>query len=202
MLSDRSTKGLLFVVSAPAGTGKTTLVSMLKEEFPDVLTSVSYTTRQKRPDEVEGVHYHFVSHEEFEKRVGKLEFLEYVRLYGDSYGTSKNWVELALRQGKHVILTIDTQGALQLKEKKICEAIYIFIEPPSLEVLKQRLMHRKTETTEVMAKRLEWAKKEMQMASFYDYDIVNDDLETAYDTLRSIIIAEQHRIKKGDNHGK
>jgi guanylate kinase len=186
----------LYIVSAPAGTGKTTLVSLLTEEFPLVVTSVSYTTRKPRPGEIEGVHYHFVSREEFEGHIAQDEFLEYVELYGEYYGTSKEWVKHALQQGKHVILTIDTQGALQLKEKQIFEAVYIFIEPPSLTVLQERLKRRKTETAEAIVKRLEWAKQEVMAARLYDYSIVNEDLKTAYDALRSIIIAEQHKIIK------
>lgn len=183
------------MVSAPAGTGKTTLVTRLTQEFADVVTSVSFTTRQPRPGEVQGVHYHFITPEQFEQRVKQREFLEHVSLYGDYYGTSRVWVQEQLRLGKHVILTIDTQGTLLLKSSQELKAIYIFIKPPSLEALRDRLKGRKTEPQEVVEARLEWAKKEILLASRYDYILVNDDLEKAYDVLRSILIAEEHKVR-------
>lgn len=186
-------RGLVFILSAPAGTGKTTLVQKLIQEFPQVVASVSYTTRPQRPDEVEGVHYHFVSEEQFTDWISKGEFLEYVRLYGDYYGTSKHWLEKKLQEGKHVILVIDTQGAKLLKGR--LDATHIFVSPPSLEELERRLKVRKTETQDVIDKRLAWVKHEMAAVPEYDYLIVNDDLEAAYQALRSIIIAEEHRIR-------
>lgn len=192
-----SNKGLLFVISAPAGTGKTTLVSRLKNEFPKtLLTSVSLTTRQPRPDEREGIDYHFVTRDQFEKKILENEFLEHVQLYGNYYGTSKKWVEKQLEEGKQLVLTIDTQGAAYLKNLQLYEAAYIFIKPPSLEELRSRLEQRKTETEEVIDERLEWSKQELKAANIYEYLIVNDDLNTAYDALRSIVIAEQHRIRR------
>lgn len=184
-------KGLIFVVSAPAGTGKTTLVQKLCKEFSTVLQSVSYTTRPKRYNEASGDHYHFVTKDTFEKKIIEEEFLEYVKLYGDYYGTSKKWVENKLALGKHVILVIDTQGALQLVDT--LDAQFIFIAPPSLKELEKRLIIRNTDSKEAIAKRLEWAKKEMEAAHYYDYLIVNDSLEIAYDALRSVVIAEEHR---------
>lgn len=185
------TQGLIFIVSAPAGTGKTTLVQRLVNEFPCVEMSVSYTTRKPRPGEKEGVHYNFVTKEEFEKKIADNDFLEYATLYGNFYGTSQSWVSERLKKGKHVMLVIDTQGALQLLGK--IEAAFIFIEPPSLEELRKRLNNRKTEPPEVIEERLAWAKKEIESGRHYDYRIVNDDLDTAYDVLRSILIAEEHR---------
>lgn len=189
-------EGLLFVVSAPAGTGKTTLVARLTEEFAHVVTSVSYTTRKPRPGEVEGIHYHFIAPEEFKSKVARHEFLEHVELYGDYYGTSKVWVQEQLSQGKHVILTIDAQGALILQKNDKMKAVYIFIQPPSIEELRKRLKMRKTESLEVIEERLEWAKKEIMQAKHYDYVVVNDVLNRAYDILRSIVIAEEHKIRK------
>lgn len=185
-------KGLLFILSAPAGTGKTTLVQMLTREFPCVVASISYTTRQPRPDEVEGIHYYFISKEQFIDRIAAGEFLEHVELYGDYYGTSRIWVENQLIKGKHVILVIDTQGAKLLKGNS---AVSIFIAPPSIEELERRLRLRQTETKEVIEKRLLWAKKELEAQNQYDYLIVNDDLSSAYHTLRSILIAEEHKIR-------
>lgn len=193
-LLSESSKGICFIVSAPAGTGKTTLVRMLMDEFPEVIANISFTTRKPRTGEIEGKHYHFLSPSEFEKKVIEGDFLEYVNLYGSFYGTSKTWVEEKLKAGKHVILVIDTQGVKQLKDK--ISAIKIFISPPSLEILKARLMHRNTEDSEMIEKRLEWAMKEMERISYYDYNIINDDLSTAYQVLRSILIAETHRLNR------
>lgn len=185
-------RGLIFVLSAPAGTGKTTLVEKLVSEYPEeIVQSVSFTTRAKRPAETMGDHYNFISTEDFEKRIQEHEFLEYVKLYGDYYGTSKKWVEERIARGKHVFLVIDTQGALQLMGK--LDACFIFVKPPSLEVLTQRLLQRKTETSESIAKRLAWAVKEIEDAHYYEYLIVNDNLETAYNVLLSIVIAEEHK---------
>lgn len=185
------TKGSVFIVSAPAGTGKTTLVQMLVKEFPSVVASVSYTTRQPRPGEISGIHYHFIDEATFKQKIDSGEFLEYVELYGNYYGTSRKKVLEQQQQGKHVILVIDTQGGLQLKGK--VEATFIFIQPKGIDVLRERLTGRGTETAEVIEKRLSHAEREMQQGKQYDYQVVNDNLETAYDVLRSIIIAEEHR---------
>ncbi len=187
-----SEKGRVFVVSAPAGTGKTTLTKMLVDEFPSVVESLSYTTRAPREDEVDGVHYKFVSRERFEKSIEEGEFLEWVELYGDYYGTSRNWVEKRLDQGTHVVLVIDTQGALKLKDKY--PATFIFILPPSIDELRRRLLERRTESNEVIEKRLAWAKLEMEKSSLYDYCLVNFDLETAYEVFKSILIAEEYKV--------
>jgi len=188
-------KGLVFVISAPAGTGKTTLARMLCEEFSCVAESVSCTTRLLRMGEVEGKHYHFLTKEAFEAKIRSGDFLEYAEVFGHYYGTSKDFVLQQQEKGKHVILVIDTQGAMQLKGK--FPAVFIFISPPSLEELKIRLIKRKTESSEIMEQRLSWAKQEVLMADKYDYHIVNDNLVIAYDVLRSILIAEEHKTKKG-----
>lgn len=188
-------RGLVFVVSAPAGTGKTTLVRKLVDEFPCVVESISYTTRKCRGGEIPDVHYHFVTAQEFEDMVIRGEFLEYVELYGYRYGTAKESVEVLRQEGKHVVLVIDTQGALQLKTW--FEGVFIFLSPPSLEVLRQRLTSRHTESEAVIQERLNWAKKELELASQYDYNIINDDLDTAYQVLRSILIAEEHKEHYG-----
>ena len=184
-------RGLIFVVSAPAGTGKTTLVRMLTEEFPCVVESVSFTTRKMRPKEVEGKDYHFIADSVFEEKIAKGEFLEHARVFGHYYGTSKRAVEKELEKGRHVALVIDTQGAMQLKT--LIKAIYIFICPPDLEELKKRLHGRKSDTDEAIETRLSWARKELETAKEYDYLIINEDLQTAYKILRSICIAEEHR---------
>lgn len=184
-------RGLPIVLSAPAGTGKTTLVHMLKSEFDCVVPSISYTSRPPRPNEVNGKDYNFISEEEFKQKIREGEFLEYVQLYNYYYGTSKSWVEKRLNEGKHVFLVIDTQGAKQLRGHY--PAIFIFLKPPSLEELKRRLQNRKTESPEMLKKRLNWALKEMEEGPNYDYIVVNDDLNTAYQVIRSILIAEEHR---------
>ncbi len=187
-------KGLLFVISAPAGTGKNTLVDRLKREFHCVTESVSFTTRPPRIGEENGVHYHFVSLKVFRKKVEGDEFLEHAHVFDHDYGTSKAEIQKSQKEGRHVVLVIDTQGALFLKKK--VEGVFIFIEPPSLGELKRRLMSRKTESGEMIEKRLEWAKEEMKAAKHYDYLIVNEDLEIAYQVLRAIFIAEEHRTRK------
>lgn len=186
--------GLVFVVSAPAGTGKTTLVGMLTEEFDEVVESISCTTRAPRPSEKNGVDYHFLSKSEFETKIRDNEFLEYAEVFGNYYGTSRKYVLDQQKKGKHVVLVIDTQGAIKLKNERF-PATFIFLSPPSLEELKERLVKRKTEDEETLRQRLSWATQEMQIGARYDYMIVNKDLHVAYDILRSIIIAEEHRLR-------
>lgn len=192
-LLGHETKKQIFVVSAPAGTGKTTLVNKLIEEFPGIIASISYTTRQPRPGEIEGVHYNFISDAAFQAKIAASDFLEYVQLYGTYYGTSRQWIADQQNQGKHIVLVIDTQGALKLKGH--LPATFVFIKPPSQEVLRTRLMKRQTESLEMVEKRLEWARQELEAAQQYDYQIINDDLAIAYQILRSIVIAECHRVK-------
>lgn len=184
-------EGLVFIVSAPAGTGKTTLVQKLVYEFPSIVVGISYTTRQPREGEIPGIHYHFITELEFETKIAATDFLEYVKLYGTYYGTSRQWIKEQQRQGKHIVLVIDTQGAMQVKAQ--ISTILIFIRPPSLEVLQHRLIRRQTESFEVIEKRLERARIELKLAEKYDYQLINDDLEIAYQVLRSIFIAECHR---------
>lgn len=184
--------GHIFIVSAPAGTGKTTLVNKLVQEFPCVVQSVSYTTRVPRPGEVEGVHYHFISKASFENKIDEGEFLEFVCLYGCYYGTSKKWLKNNLDAGKHVVLVIDTQGAGYLRQR--IDATAIFILPPAMDELKRRLENRGTESYEKIEERLSLAKEELKTVELYDYAIINDDLEIAYQVLRSIFIAVEHRV--------
>lgn len=185
--------GVVFVVSAPTGTGKTTLVDRLVREFPNVVASVSYTTRAPRAGEIPGQHYHFVSSEDFRRRIAAGEFIEYVQLYDQYYGTSRQWVEERLKQGQHVILTIDTQGARLLRG--LIDAVFIFIAPPSIEELRRRLLDRRTEPEAAIEKRLAWVEHEMNASSEYDYCFVNDSLDVAYQVLRSVVIAEAHRVR-------
>lgn len=185
-------KGLLFVISAPAGTGKTTLVRMLTQEFSSIIESISYTTRQPRPNENSDRDYHFINQSQFETMLSQNEFLEHASVFGEYYGTSRKDVQNLREKGQHVVLIIDTQGAFYLMKK--IEAVFIFLSPPSIEELKKRLQSRKADTLEAIEKRLSWAKRELEAAPHYDYHVVNQDLAVAYEILRSIFIAETHRI--------
>lgn len=182
----------MFVISAPAGTGKSTLVEMILKEFPhEIAESCSSTTRQPRPGEVAQHHYEFISVPEFERKMEAGEFLEHARVFGNYYGTRKEEVDRLLNLGKHVVLVIDTQGAMQIIGK--IPAVFIFISPPSFEELKSRLFKRRTESEDKIQERLLWAKQEIALASRYDYHIINDNLEVTYQILRSIFIAEEHK---------
>lgn len=186
-MTDRK-QGKVFVLSAPAGTGKTTLVKKLTEELPFVVQSVSFTSREKRPNEVDGVDYHFVTREEFRKKLDRGDFLEHAQVYEDDYGTDRKGVEDQLKEGRHVFLVIDTQGAEQIRNQ--IPAVFIFVFPPSLEELKHRLEHRKTESPDVITERLSWSAREMEAGKHYQYHIVNDDLEKAYKELKQIVLIE------------
>jgi len=186
-------RGLFFILSAPAGTGKTTLVDRLQSEFDCVIRSISYTTRKRRNNEIEGVHYKYISEDEFTKKIINGDFLEYAKVFDNHYGTEKKYVMDLLEKGKHVFLVIDTQGAMQLKGK--LPGVFIFLLPPSKEILASRLRTRCTEDEKETAIRLTQAEKEMLEAKHYDYVILNDDLDVAYDVLRSVVIAEEHREK-------
>lgn len=190
-------KGLLFIISAPAGTGKTTLTRMLTKEFDCVIESISYTTRNPRNGEIEGVDYFYISEKEFQNKIKNNEFLEHAKVYNNYYGTSKKFVDEKLNEGKHVVLVIDTQGAINLRNK--IDAVYIFLSPPDIEELKKRMHLRKDESDKEMAIRLDWAKEEMKKIGFYDYNITNIDLKTSYEILRSIFIAEEHKLKNLKN---
>jgi len=185
-------RGLAFVVSGPSGAGKTTLVEMLCDEFDCVERSLSFTTRAPRSTEKPGIDYNFISVAEFEEKIGKGDFLEYAKVFDQYYGTSKSFVEAQKNSGKHVILVIDTQGAIQLMGSY--DASFIFISPPSVKELRKRMHSRKSETEATIEQRLSWAEKEMDLVSRYNYHIINEDLQAAYQVLRSILIAEEHKI--------
>jgi guanylate kinase len=186
-------KGLFFILSAPAGTGKTTLIRMLTKEFDSIIESISYTTRKPRKNEIDGVDYFFISENEFLNKIKNNEFLEYAKIYNYYYGTSKEFVDKKLNESKHVVLVIDTQGAFNLKNK--IDAISIFINPPSIEELKKRMIIRNDVSDEEIKIRLNWAKEEMKKNEFYDYNITNIDIKTSYEILRSIFISEEYKVK-------
>ena len=172
---------------------------MLRKEFPENISySISFTTRKPRGGEVNGKDYFFISDEEFKAKIQAEEFLEYAKVFDHYYGTSKKVIDEECQKGRHVLLVIDTQGALQLKKK--IDGIFVFISPPSVEELARRLRARKTDSEEAIQKRLSWAEKEIEMAKHYDYNIVNLHLKNAYDVLRSIVIAEEHR-QRGKQNG-
>lgn len=180
-------KSRLFILSAPAGTGKTTLIERLVQEVPNVVQAISFTTRLPRKGEINGVHYHFIDKKSFEERIRHGDFLEYVSLYGDYYGTSRSAVDIELAAGLIVFLVIDTQGALKLKGK--VDATFIFLSPPSLEILRHRLEQRRTETKEKIEQRLKVAVEEMQKRDLYDVEIVNDNLDEALSKLKHTVLS-------------
>ncbi|WP_040191782.1 guanylate kinase [Clostridium culturomicium] len=187
-------KGQLLVVSGPSGAGKGTICKALIEKNP-IWISTSCTTRKPRAGEVEGVNYFFIEREEFLKRIDNDEFLEYAEVYGNFYGTPRSEVLRLLEEGKDVILEIDIQGALKIKSS-YPEGVFIFIMPPSMEELRNRITNRGSETPESLKTRLEAAYDEISFASKYDYAVVNDEVDKAVKKIESIIIAEKCRVFK------
>lgn len=190
-----SDRGLLIVLSGPSGAGKGTICSRLRAEMPNLTYSVSMTTRQPRVGEVEGVNYFFRDKEEFEDLLKEDAFLEYAKVYDNYYGTPKKHVMDLLDQGKSVLLEIDIQGAMQVKER-YSDAIFIYIVPPSLTELSARLRGRATDSEEVIDKRLSLACSELALAHRYDYIVVNDDLDEATEKTASILRAESCKISR------
>ena len=188
-------KGILFVLTAPSGAGKTTMLNMVMQSVPQLEYSVSVTTRQPRKGEVDGKSYWFTTRVEFEKLLGNGEFLEHATVYDNYYGTRRSVIEGAVSKGKDVILDIDVKGALQIMEKDY-PAVYVYIMPPSMEERDRRLRGRKTDSEEVIRKRLSLAREEMGYAGRYDYVVVNDDLRTAFEELKAIILAEGLRVTR------
>lgn len=185
-------KGKLFVVSAPAGCGKTTLVKKVLKAYPDHFSqSISYTTRGKRDAEQEGKDYFFVSKKTFLEKKEKGDFIETNKIFDHEYGTDSDQIKNLTLKGKNVILVIDIGGARELKKR--LSACCIFISPPSKEELRRRLVSRGSETDSSLETRLGRACEEMEQAVWFDYNLVNDDLERAYQILVSILVAENHR---------
>lgn len=183
--------GNLFIISAPSGAGKSSLIQALLKRHGDMQVSVSHTTRAPRPGEQDGVHYHFVSVADFKTLIGKDEFFEWAEVFGNYYGTSKSAIRDLLSQGIDVFLDIDWQGARQIKQQAP-EALGIFILPPSLAELEQRLNNRGQDSTEVIAKRMAQAHSEMSHANEYDYLIINDNFELALTELERIVLAQRN----------
>lgn len=185
-----ATSGTLYIVSAPSGAGKTSLVKALIDSMPQVRVSVSHTTRAMRPGEVDGVNYHFVDRERFLAMLERNEFLEHAEVFGNLYGTSQRWVEQTLAEGYDLILEIDWQGAQQVR-RALPQARSVFILPPSREALLQRLSNRGQDSEEVIAARMAQATAEMSHYVEYDYIVINDDFQQALDELKAILLGNR-----------
>ncbi len=191
-------KGLLIVISGPSGCGKGTICKELRARHPEIKVSVSTTTREIRAGEVEGRDYRYISKEEFERQVQEGEFLEYARIYsGNYYGTHKKYVKETLMAGDDLILEIDIQGALQVKEK-FEEGVFIFLVPPSMEELHRRLVQRGRETPELIMERFKSAYEEMNFINRYNYVVTNDKVDEAIKKIEAIIAAEKCRVVRNE----
>ena len=185
-------RGTIFIMSAPSGAGKTTLCKELMQAFPDIKFSISCTTRQMRSGETDGTDYHFISKDEFKKIVNEGGFAEWAEVHGELYGTTVSELKKAGKEGFDLILDIDWQGARQIKEK-LKGGVYIFIHPPSLDELENRLRKRGKDNDETIKRRLSNAKEEMSHSGWYDHNITNDKLTEAMARLKSIVTAERYR---------
>ena len=195
------TSGSLFTVSAPSGAGKTSLVKALIESTPGVQVSISHTTRPMRPGEEDGVNYHFIDVTGFTTMLDQCDFLEHAQVFGNYYGTSRAWVEETLAGGTDVILEIDWQGASQIR-RLIPDTVGVFILPPSLETLKQRLDNRGQDKSDIIERRLAEAREEMSHFVEADFIVVNDQFDTALQDLRSILLSRRLTLaKQRTRHG-
>ena len=187
-------KGRLFIISAPSGAGKTTLCMRLLKYYPDIIYSISYTTRRPRPGETDGKDYHFITREAFLKKQAQDYWAEWARVHDHYYGTSAEFLSNSMAKGHDVLMDIDVQGAMQIKDR-FPEAVTIFIMPLSMDILKQRLAGRGTDSQAIIEKRLQNAVREMEQKDLYRHVIVNDDLEKAVKDL--IAIVKRSREEKG-----
>lgn len=188
-------KGLLIVLSGPSGVGKGTVCSELRKRMPNLVYSVSATTRNPRQGEVDGVNYFFKSKTQFQEMIARDALLEYAEYVGNYYGTPRDFVEQTLESGKDVILEIEVQGALKVKEK-FPEGVFIFLMPPSLDELKQRIVGRGTESQDTINNRMDVAVEEIGLLRHYDYAVVNDEIDAACHRIESIIVAEHCRKER------
>jgi guanylate kinase len=192
-------RGLMLVISSPSGAGKSTIARNILETDKGMQLSVSVTTRQRRPSEIEGVHYHFVSPKEFDRLRGSESLLEWAEVHGNFYGTPREAAENALAAGQDMLFDIDWQGAQQLQEKMPADVVSIFILPPTMAELQARLNRRAEDSVEVIATRLSNARAEIGHWREYDYVVVNDDLDRAFTSVRSIVEAE--RLRRDRRYG-
>ena len=188
-------QGHLYIISAPSGAGKTSLIKALLKGVDGLQVSVSHTTRKRRPNEVEGEDYHYVSIDQFREMLAEGDFLEYAEVFGNHYGTSKTAVEELIEKGVDVILELDWQGARQIQQK-MPKAIRIFVLPPSLEALNQRLTNRAQDDEAVITNRMLQAKQEMSHFNEYQFVIINDVFEEAYQELKALVISERLRLER------
>ncbi len=192
-MSNRAPRGSLIVVSAPSGTGKTTVVQRLVETTPDLRMSRSYTSRQARIGEADGVDYNFVSRARFEAMIAGDQFLEWAEIFGNLYGTSGVDTERHLAAGEDLVLVIDVQGARQVRRHGVAQ-VSVFVLPPSADVLEQRLRGRCQDTEEQVRRRLQVARDEVQAYGEYDHVVVNDEIEACVDRIRAVVLARRSRL--------
>jgi guanylate kinase len=190
-------EGLLFVVSAPSGAGKTSLCRAVTDALENLTHSISYATRKPRPGEIDGRDYYFVSQQRFQEMVRAGDFAEWAEVHSNLYGTSRRVLDDMIAKGVDIVLDIDTQGATQIKAK-YDGAVFIFIMPPSLEILEERLRNRKSDRDEEIRKRMRRAREEIRDYRMYDYLVVNRDFDRALTELRSIVLAERCRTRFAD----
>lgn len=188
-------KGILIVISGPSGAGKGTICEALLDKHDDLYLSISATTREPRKGEIHGVNYYFLTKEEFERKISENNFLEWAMVHGNYYGTPKLNVDEMLNAGKTIILEIDIQGALKIKENSK-EGVFIFILPPSMEELKKRIINRGSETQESLMRRFSSAYQEINYISKYNYGVINDTVENAVQKVENIICAESCRVDR------
>ena len=193
----KRTRGLLYVVSAPSGAGKTSLCRAITDSLEDLTHSISYTTRKPRPGEIDGRDYYFVSQERFQAMIKAGDFAEWAEVHSNLYGTSRRVLDDMISKGIDIILDIDTQGAKQIKSK-FNSAVFIFIMPPSLDILEERLRNRKSDHENEIKKRMRRAREEIKDYAEYDYIVINRDFDRALTELRSVVIAERCRIQLAD----
>ena len=186
------TSGIVFILSAPSGTGKTTTCRLLKQKLPGLKFSVSYTTREARNGETEGVDYHFIPQKDFEKKIERGEFLEWAKIHKQCYGTAFDTVDRHRKNGDDILIELDVQGAKSLRDMQY-KAVFIFMLPPSLEELEARLNKRNTESENIIRERMEVGKNEIKQLALYDYILTNMDLQETTENLTSIIRAERCR---------
>ena len=193
-------KGMMFVLSSPSGVGKTTLAKKLAENNSQFAISISYTTRKPRPNEIDGKDYYFVTQEEFDALIKKNDFYEFANIFDNNYGTHKETVIKLLSQGKDVLFDIDWQGTLQLKKITNLNIVCIFILPPNINVLRDRLLNRHKGQEELIEKRMNKFNEELSHWNQYNYVVTNDDLNICYEKIKSIIASEKKGIRQNQNY--